>query len=323
MFLMTNKLKLASLFVFAILVVFSMTRCAKNLSDSSNSKLSSGIDGGVSPNLLPGKCPYSCHDIRCKAYENGYCGPDTIALITNPNNPYDSVGKRHNAGVRAILPTYQSGTEPTMQNSWSYTISYFQNYGYSPTFMDVVEDSTQNRYDSTIYTMTVNSLATYLYNSGLISSKMEGYMTNLGNLCNALNSDSVSAANYQTFANNVISLETTIVNDASLDSTEKYSLLAGTSVARYSTNYWMNYADSVTGEKTPGGGSWFSWSTVGGGDVSGAVSGAVTGGAAAGFATGGAAILPGAGVGAITGAVGNSIYEAGMQLWHHWFGGKP
>ena len=138
--------------------------------------------------------------------------------------------------------------------------------------MGILQDTIENRYDSTIYTMSINSLATYMYNSNLISSKMEGYMNNLGNLFNSM-SDSATASNYQKFANNVISLETTITNDASLSSTEKTSLLAGTSVARYSTDYWMNYADSTTGEKAGGGGGWFSWSQVGGGDVSGAVAG--------------------------------------------------
>lgn len=55
---------------------------------------------------MPGTCPYDCHDTRCKAYFQGYCGTaiDTLAILTNINNPYDSNGRRHNQGVKTILP---------------------------------------------------------------------------------------------------------------------------------------------------------------------------------------------------------------------------
>jgi len=48
-------------------------------------------------NLLPGPCPYECHDARCKAYSGGYCGTTITPPDQLPQAQYIAqVGTIHN-----------------------------------------------------------------------------------------------------------------------------------------------------------------------------------------------------------------------------------
>jgi hypothetical protein len=308
-------------------ILFTLTQCSKELNaNASNLKLTTSVH----PDLLPGSCPYPCTDIRCKGYENGYCGTgtstDTVAVVKNTANPEDSVGNRHNTALNAIMPNYTGGIEPTLANSWSYTISFLSSYHYSTTLLNAVEDTMVNRYDTAIYSMTADSYSSYAYSHGQISNKVYTYLNSLGNLIGALPSVPLSTT-YSGFASSVISLESTILHDSTMTSTDRIIILSATSVARYSACYWINYYNAQTSAASiavikpavaPPAKSWFSWSTVAGGDVVGAVAGAL-GGAAVGVLAGGVGAGPGAVAGGVSMGISSSAYEAGMQVWHHFF----
>ena len=316
--------------IVVVTLLIAYTQCSKGL-NGKQIEPDRTTTTNVIPNLLPGKCPYPCTDTRCKAYANGYCGTgggggtDTFAVVKNSANPEDSAGARHNGGLAAIMPNYINGVEPTPSNAWSYTISYLNSY--PPSFLGDVEDTMINRYDTAIFSMTVNSFSSFAYSHGQISSQVYTYLNSLGNLITAL-PDSPTLAAYSSFASSVINLESTILGDNSITSTDRILLLSSTSVARYSASYWANYYNSSSSSQPaarlapqvagPGKG-WFSWSTVAGGDIVGAAGGAL-GGAAVGVMAGGIGAGPGAAAGAVGGAIGGSVYEAGMQIWHHFFG---
>ncbi len=86
-------------FTFIIAVII-FANCNKNGATSGikneNPSLS---NSSIKPYTFAGPCPYECHDPRCKVYQSGYCGPETIGIIKNSNNPYDYVGGEHNSGV--------------------------------------------------------------------------------------------------------------------------------------------------------------------------------------------------------------------------------
>jgi hypothetical protein len=328
---MTNKTAFRSMLIVCCSLLFTLTKCSKGLdSDANNPKLTSSA---FQPDLLPGSCPYPCTDTRCKAYLNGYCGTgggttDTVAVVKNSANPVDSVGNKHNAGLNAVLPNYSGGVEPTQANSFSYTNAFLSASHYSVPLLDTVQSIIISRYDTSLYSMTVTSFSSYAYGQGQMSSKVNTYLNSLGNLINALPAAPTSTT-YSSFASAVISLESTILSDNTITATDRTIILSGTSIARYSASYWVNYynaqssGSSSAAKAAPAvvGASWFSWSSVVGGDVVGAIAGGL-GGAAAGAIIGGVGALPGAAAGAIGGGIANSVYEGGMQLWRHFFSEK-
>lgn len=155
-----------------------------------------------------------------------------------------------------------------------------------------------------------------MYSKGAISSTAKTYLLQLANYISSFAADSISIPSqgaYNSFANNLITNENQFSGNSSLTSNDKYVLFAAYSVARYSVVYAVNYSTASSYK------SWFSWGTVVGGDVVGAAAGAL-GGAAAGALAGGIGAGPGAVAGAVGGGVASSAYEAGMQLFHHFFG---
>ncbi len=325
---MTNKTAFTSMLIVCCSLLLTLTKCSKGLdSDSTNAKLKSSV---VQPDLLPGSCPYPCTDTRCKAYLNGYCGTgggttDTVAVLKNAANPVDSVGNRHNAVLNGVLPNYTGGVEPTQANSFSYTNASLTTSHYSVQLLDTVQSITISRYDTSLYSMTVTSFSNYAYGQGQMSSKINTYLNSLGNLINALPAAPTSTT-YSSFASSVVSLESTILSDNTITATDRTIILSGTSIARYSASYWINYynaqssGSSAAAKATPAvaSPSWFSWSTVVGGDVVGAMAGGL-GGAAAGTMLGGIGAGPGAAAGAVSVGIASSVYEGGMQIWHHFF----
>lgn len=75
--------------------------CSKSLAPTTGHPASSTtMTESVSPNLLPGQCPYPCTDIRCKGYSSGYCakpvdlitlGDSTQTVTTLMTNAFDSL----------------------------------------------------------------------------------------------------------------------------------------------------------------------------------------------------------------------------------------
>ncbi|HSZ32827.1 MAG TPA: hypothetical protein VK772_05930 [Puia sp.] len=199
----------------------------------------------IKPDYLPGSCPYPCTDVRCKAYLNGYCGNDTIAIIKNTNNPYDNVGQQHNNGVRAIFPTIGSSN-----NIDSLVLtkvdSYVVTIGYS-------SDSMKSFYNREVlagyfpfsHVAELDSLGNKMQTNGLISTYANSYVQQIFTYSsNYFNSNTITNAMYSSYASSLISLESTIKNDSRISSWEKQVLLSISAVGRYSASYWGNYFNS-------------------------------------------------------------------------------
>lgn len=230
--------------LIAMVISFFLFSCAKQeiLSKSQTEVLAS--KGGVVPNYLPGPCPYPCTDTRCQAYQNGYCGTGntTISVKTNPANVYDNVGNQHNQGVASVLPTVNFSSSNLDSVVLVKVKAYVVTIGYS-------SDSMQTFYNKAVQLgyfpfskiQELDSLGNKLTSNRLLSSYGNTYVQQMfGALTQYLNTDSITSANYNLFANKLISIETSIKNDTRISSYEKQVLLSGASVGRYSAAYWGN-----------------------------------------------------------------------------------
>ncbi|MGH2642876.1 MAG: hypothetical protein ACRDE2_02915 [Chitinophagaceae bacterium] len=253
---MQTLLKSKSLF---ILLIISTSLFACNTTDQlvtrhqlENKVLTEIVSKEVSPDKLPGWCPYQCHDIRCRAYQYGYCGPDstllppldTIAVITNPNNPYDYAGADHNTALNAIylnvnpsIPNIDSVIETQAKN---YAVT---NWGTNADSIQVAYASVKQQWNVPPATFPLlDSLGNDLYNMGQISNQENNYIQQISSTASQwLNVDTLTQEEYTNFAFNLISIESQIKNDTSLVSNEKSTLLIACSIARYSAEYWGNY----------------------------------------------------------------------------------
>jgi hypothetical protein len=104
---MRNSLKS----IVLLLGLFQAFSCQKAI----HAKLS---DEKNAVNFLPGPCPYDCHDTRCQAYLNGYCGPGTTTPPDQlPTAIFISlVGSIHNNGLTFIY----NNTNLTWTNGTTY-----------------------------------------------------------------------------------------------------------------------------------------------------------------------------------------------------------
>ncbi len=186
-------------------------------------------------------------------------------------------------------------------NTYNYTVQRgYYNFNYPPSLINVIN---------------------LVYNDGHFGSVAQSYLMRLSNLIDGLDGlNPPTNSLYVTFANQIINYENEIVNNATLASVEKRIVLAAHSIARYSSNYWMNYyytPDSQVARQAPTK-SWFKWKDVLGDDVAGGIGGAA-GGALVGAFAGEIGALPGAGFGALGGGVGGSATGAAKQVWNRFF----
>jgi len=231
------------LFQLATFCCIFFLSCSKKELETSNTKNAEALakNSGI-PDYLQGHCPYPCTDTRCKAYLNGYCGSDTIAIIKNSNNPYDNAGQQHNNGVNSILPTI--GSSNNIDSVVLIKVkSYLASIGYnSDSMQNFYNRAVQNGYFPFSHLQRLDSLGNTLHANGLLSSYGNSYVQQIYNYANQyLNTDTITAAKYNSFANSLVSLEATIKNDTRISAWEKEVILAGCSVGRYSGSYWGNY----------------------------------------------------------------------------------
>ena len=282
-------------FVYSFLLL-GLTHCSKSF-DNPEQQLS--VINKIKPDLLPGPCPYNCHDTRCKAYAGGYCGPapaDTIPIIKNSANPYDNAGAQHNAGLRSLLASL------SMPYTDSATLIKDKQY---ITTLGFNSDSAQLFYNHAVslgyFPFSVipelDSLGNSLNSKNYLSSYANTYVQSIfSKLTLYLNSDTGSVTKYNSFATSLISIESSISSDSHLTSYEKQVLLSSSAIGRYSASFWGNILSG-----SGGGGSnaiirplifqkWARWLRVAMCDIGGGLIG-ISGGA----------------VGIIFGAVGSSI----------------
>lgn len=276
------------IFPLFIIITISLFSCSKQEILSKSSIEDFASKGKPITNLLPGTCPYDCHDTKCKAYLNGYCGTttpisDTLKVVSNPNNPQETAGKKHNDGMYLIIPNYDYGTlQPTEQNMTTYRISFMTSQGYTTTFINKI-DSTATAYFGDMYsdtsmTQTINTS----YQQSLISLTAKNYLIQLSTSVYNFFKDSFgipTQSEYNTFANNLITTKNQIKNNSTLSDKDKNCVLACYAVARYSSLYHINYSIQHT---SSGGGtarfmSWFNIKDMVGDDVAGAIGGGLAG----------------------------------------------
>ena len=169
--------------------------------------------------------------------------PDQISVITNLNNPDDYVGSEHNQGVSSVFPNINPSSNNLDSEILVKVVSYLSSIGYNA-------DSIQNYYNQEVqmeylpfsHLQELDSLGNTLYANGSLSSYGNSYVQQIYNYSyQYLNTDTITTYKYNSFANNLISLETTIKNDSRISSWEKDVLLSGCSIGRYSGAYWGNY----------------------------------------------------------------------------------
>jgi hypothetical protein len=70
---------------------------------SCKKEVTNKLETSAASNYLPGPCPYDCHDTRCQAYLNGYCGSSMTAPNMLPQaQAIALVGQVHNDGLSYI-----------------------------------------------------------------------------------------------------------------------------------------------------------------------------------------------------------------------------
>jgi hypothetical protein len=198
---------------------------------------------------LPGTCPYPCTDLRCQAYSSGYCGtppPPPIIVKTNANNPYDYVGSQHNNGLTTIYPNL-SATDPNLDNdALAQDESYLSGLGYSSAAVGSFYNTASN--DGLLPFSQIeelDSLGYVMVGMGLIDSQANYYVQQIYNFTTTyLGGNTVSTAQYNSYANSLISLESQIQSDGIISSNEKVTLLSISSIGRYSSAYWINFMNS-------------------------------------------------------------------------------
>lgn len=255
-----KKIETAVIAFTFIIVVIIFANCNKNATTSNNKNDNLSLaNSSVKPYTFAGPCPYECHDPRCKVYQSGYCGPETISIIKNTNNPYDYVGGEHNNGVAYIL-TALGGPSTNDTLLLNADIGYMQTLGYTAAQVDTAyNQGVRLGYFPFSKIPELDSLGNLMYSQGKISSTANNYVQQIFNLASQyleINVDSVDfsldSANYISFSNSLISLESSINNNSNLTSAEKTGLLSGCSIGRYSALYWANYLLSGNGEGSGG-----------------------------------------------------------------------
>jgi hypothetical protein len=170
-----------------------------------------------------------------------------ISPLSNPQNPYDSIGQVHNAVLADVMPNVFSGA---LAPSWTAEGNYgdsllINSFHFSSTFVGAFNTAFNTAYDSTISTYDFPTLVDSLENAGDLSLSMPTFLDSLYDYLTVAVADSFPTPSvYNTFANHVIELEHKIKENLMIQQSDSVSVYACTSIARYSTAYWMNIENS-------------------------------------------------------------------------------
>jgi len=226
------KKLLSALLVFFLGSVINISCTKMDLNNPASQNLNS--TGKVSPNVLDcgtgyhwdyylkkcvDDCPTGYHNdsITGECVIDGGGGQQNIAVITNPNNPYDYTGGQHNNGVSYVMNEVNPNS-PTLANDiLHYTKLYGSSLGMDTTYFDswYTYATAHNYFDlyGTMYVVTPNNLDTLLYNNGRLDATSLNYLNSINNTIDNVISDesTPSQSAYSEIANNLVSIENTIV----------------------------------------------------------------------------------------------------------------
>lgn len=271
-----------------------------------------------------GKCVPICSSGYHNDSTTGACvenggGGTTISIISNGNNPYDTIGAKHNSGCSFILNNINPNSSTLASDILYYTKITLANFNYDTTiFNSAYQYAITNDYyniPDSFYEQNPDSLYNKLYNNSLIDLGTKNYLSQMNQIVdNIIGDNDPTQSIYNNFASSLISVENNITSDNTITDIEKKELLSTAAIYRYSYAYWGSYILNNSG----GGISLTSlqhsslspnllniklhWKGFGKADAAGGISGAVAGAIAT---------LPvslvGAGLGAVGGGLGASI----------------
>ena len=242
-----NYFILSTLMIFVGIIIFScskeyLSRNSNNVDDLKSERVNPNVPAcgiGYHWDYSLGKCV--ANDCPSGYHWDNFqrkCVFTQISVITNPNNPDDSAGARHNQAVNSVMGEVSS--ESSTAEIIQYTLNYLIAFNY-----DTSELRSEYNYtvsNGTFGYTAVDSLANKMYGIGEISNTAKNYMLDLSSLLNNIISENdPNDSIYIVFADDAIGYEGTINADNSLSLNEKTMLLSAFSVARYSAAYWGNY----------------------------------------------------------------------------------
>ncbi|HEY4877045.1 MAG TPA: hypothetical protein VIH86_15805 [Puia sp.] len=275
---MHNLTSTAAKFLFAALFIFLLDNCNKTQFQPNAKQATDGLLSTSKINPKP-------------------LVIDTIAVIKNSANGYDYVGAYHNDGVAYDMPLVIShGGTITDSLILADAMPVFNSIGITT----AVADSEYNLllrlgYAPLANMLDIDTVTNKEYAQHYLSLVGKNYAQQMETIANTYlnvsNDSTISgdSAAYVSYANAMISLETTIIANHFLMASEKNTLLISAAIGRYSASYWANAKIR---------GTYFAihlpkWLKIAIADVAGGVSSFVQG----------AGSWPGAIVGAVTSSV--------------------
>lgn len=300
-------MKRLALFLTILLTCAFFITCTKTHLDTA-STASQGSNSKVNPDVpycgtdehwdfYLGKCVPDCPSGQHNDSITGACvvdgGGGTITVITNPNNPEDYFGQKHNNGCSVLLGEVNGNSQTLYADILHYTKLYLKSQSYDTTVFNTWYNyAVSHGYyamPDDFLTDHPDSLTNRLYRNGLLSSTGKSYVNSINAVIdNTIGSNDPSAALYNSAASQLITIENNISNDSRLSSSEKQGLLSMSATARYSGAYWGNYILNGGGGENPSNqispnlfkkGWWKSfWHADAGGALAGGIAGIFTGG---------------------------------------------
>jgi hypothetical protein len=180
-------------------------------------------------------------------------------IINNASNAYDQIGKDHNRTVKAVFPgmdnSFASGVALSDARMINIENTYMVSIGYDTVAANTARNfAVSNGYMTTSGSADASTSVDKIYADGHMSLTAKNYVTQILNTINTGIDESNATgdqATYNAFANNIIAIESQIINNTSLSAIEKQVLLSSTSVARNSAGYWGNYLRNLGSDPNP------------------------------------------------------------------------
>jgi hypothetical protein len=257
---MRNLTRTSAKIFFAALFIFLLENCNKSEFQPNAKHVTDGLisTGKIKPDIL---------------------SIDTIPVIKNSANGWDYIGGYHNAGVAYAMPLVLSHVG-TVTDSLilADAMPIFNSVGLTTAVVDTEYNLLLRLgYAPFANMLDIDTITNKMYVQHYLSLGGKSYAQQMETIANTylnLSNDSTfsgDSAAYVSYANAMISLESTIIANHFLMSTEKNTLLMSAAIGRYSASFWANAKLRGTYFRLP------KWLKIVIGDVSGGISSFIMG----------------------------------------------